>query len=166
MTDQFDSTLPQDLLETIAETGLDTLLEAFRLLLNAAMLLERQKYLAVQPYECSPQRRDQANGYKDKTAHTRIGALTLAVPQVRHGDFYPATLERGLRSERALKVALCEMYVLGLSTRKVAALTEQLCGYEISASQVSCAATALDSVLSAWRNRPLGEIRYVYLDPR
>src|SRR5262249_21335492 len=166
MTDHFDSTLPQDLLETIADSGLDALPEAFRLLLNAAMWLERQKYLAAAPYERCPERRDQANGYKDKTVHTRIGALTLAVPQVRNTDFYPQALERGLRSERALKLALAEMYVLGLSTRKVAALTEQLCGYEVSAAQVSRAAAQLDAVLDAWRKRPLGEFGYVYLDAR
>lgn len=166
MTDHFDSTLPESLLETIAENGLDALPEAFRLLLNAAMLLERQKYLAAAPYERSPQRRDQANGFKDKTVHTRMGSLTLAVPQVRNGDFYPAALERGLRSERALKLALAEMYVQGLSTRKVAAITEQLCGYELSAAQVSQAAAQLDAVLSAWRNRALGVFRYVYLDAR
>jgi hypothetical protein len=162
----FMETLPESLLETIAENGLDALPEAFRLLLNAAMLLERQKYLAAAPYERSPQRRDQANGFKDKTVHTRMGSLTLAVPQVRKGDFYPAALERGLRSERALKLALAEMYVQGLSTRKVAAITEQLCGYELSAAQVSQAPAQLDAVLPAWRNRALGAFRYVYLDAR
>lgn len=167
MTDHPHSTLSEDLLETIAEHGLDYLPEALRLLLNAAMLLERQKYLGVQqPYERTDTRRDQANGFKDKTLTTRLGQMTVAVPQVRKGEFYPSSLEKGLRSERALKLALAEMYVQGVATRRVAQITEQLCGCSVSASQVSQAAAALDGVLETWRNRPLGEFRYVYLDAR
>lgn len=75
---------------------------------------------------------------------SRVGALELAVPQVREGGFYPASLDKGLRSERALKLALAEMYVSGVSTRKVARVTEQLCGFEISSSEVARCAVALD----------------------
>ncbi len=71
-----------------------------------------------------------------------------------------------MRSERALKLAVAEMYVQGVSTRKVAAITEQLCGFEVSSVQVSRAAAELDAVLAAWRTRPLGVYRYVYLDAR
>jgi putative transposase len=167
MTDHHHSTLSEDLLETIAENGMEYLPEALRLLLNAAMLLERQKYLGVQqPYERADTRRDQANGFKDKTLTTRMGPLTVAVPQVRKGEFYPSSLEKGLRSERALKLALAEMYVQGVATRRVAQITEQLCGVQVSASQVSQAAAELDAVLEAWRTRPLGAFRYVYLDAR
>ena len=90
----------------------------------------------------------------------------MAVPQVREGGFSPRSLEKGVRSERALKLALAEMYVQGVSTRKVAAITEQLCGFEVSSTQVSRAAVELDAVLDAWRTRPLGEYPYVYLDAR
>lgn len=166
MTDQFDSTLPEDLLETIADNGLDCLPDLFRILLNAAMQLERQKYLNAAPHERTPERAAHANGFKDKTVLTRLGAIPLAVPQVREGGFYPASLEKGIRSERALKLALAEMYVQGVATRRVAAITEQLCGCSVSATQVSQAAAQLDGVLQAWRNRPLGEFRYVYLDAR
>ena len=167
MTAHNHSTLSEDLLETIADNGMEYLPEALRLLLNAAMLLERQKYLGVQqPYERADTRRDQANGFKDKTLTTRLGQMTVAVPQVRQGDFYPSSLEKGLRSERALKLALAEMYVQGVATRRVAQITEQLCGVQVSASQVSKAAAELDAVLEAWRTRPLGEFRYVYLDAR
>jgi transposase-like protein len=71
-----------------------------------------------------------------------------------------------LRSERALTMALAEMYVQGVSTRKVKAITEQLCGIEISSSHVSRATAQLDEVLEAWRNRPLGEVVYLFLDAR
>jgi putative transposase len=97
---------------------------------------------------------------------TRTGRITFDVPQVREGDFYPSALEKGLRSERALTLALAEMYVQGVSTRKVAAITEQLCGVELSSMQVSRAAAQLDVVLESWRTRVLGRCRYLYLDAR
>ena len=81
-------------------------------------------------------------------------------------NFNPQSLERGLRSERALKIALAEMYVQGVSTRKVAKITEELCGFEISSSEVSRASKALDEQLQAWRERPLGQFPYVYMDAR
>jgi transposase-like protein len=130
------------------------------------MRLERQSHLGVGPYERSEDRQGYANGYKPKTVKTRVGELTFAVPQVRDGGFYPSSLEKGLRSERALKLALAEMYVQGVSTRRVAKITEQLCGFEVSSSQVSRAAKELDAVLEQWRNRPLGAYPYVYLDAR
>ena len=152
--------------ELIAERGLEGLGDAVSILINEAMRLERERHLAVAPYERSPQRQGYANGYKPKTVKSRIGALDLAVPQVREGGFYPASLERGLRSERALKLALAEMYVSGVSTRKVARVTEQLCGFEVSSTEVSRCAAALDEELSAWRERPLGACPYVVLDAR
>ena len=75
-------------------------------------------------------------------------------------------MEKGLRSERALTITLAEMYVQGVSTRKVKAITEQLCGVEISCEQVSRAIAQLDGVLQEWRERPLGEISYLYVDAR
>jgi transposase-like protein len=166
MTYPADCTLPEDVLDQIAEGGAAALPEAMRLLLNAAMLLERQKFMGADPYQRTSERQAHANGFKDKTIHTRLGSLTLAVPQVREGGFYPQSLDKGTRAERALKLALAEMYVQGVSTRQVAAITEQLCGFEVSSTQVSRAAAELDTVLAAWRMRPLGVYRYVYLDAR
>ncbi len=166
MTYPNDFTLPTEFVEQIAEQGLEYLPELIRILVNAAMQAERQKHLGVAAYERSPERRGYANGYKPKTVKTRLGEITFAVPQVRDGSFYPGALEKGLRSERALTVTLAEMYVQGVSTRKVKAITEQLCGTAVSSSHVSRAAAQLDEVLAAWRQRPLGEIRYLYLDAR
>jgi len=164
MTHQNDCTLPVELLEQVAEQGLDYLPELIRIVINAAMQAERQKYLGVSPYVRSNERQGHSNGYKPKTINTRIAPITFDIPQVREGGFYPQALEKGLRSERALMLALAEMYVQGVSTRKVAAITERLCGSEISSTQVSQAAALLDEVLEAWRNRPLGTIIYLYLD--
>ena len=161
-----DSTLSEGLLETLSENGIEALPDVLRLLLNAAMLLERQKHLGAGPYERTPERTAHANGFKDKTIQTRMGAVPLSVPQVREGGFYPSVLEKGQRSERALKLALAEMYVQGVSTRKVAAITEKLCGFEVSSAQVSRLAAEMDVALEAWRSRPLGEFPYVYLDAR
>lgn len=131
-----DCTLPDSILEAIAEQGWGFMPELLRIVLNAAMRSEREQHLGAANYERSSERRGYANGYKPKTVTTRLGNITFDVPQVRDSDFYPSALEKGLRSERALKLALAEMYVQGVSTRKVAAITEQLCGLAISSTQV------------------------------
>lgn len=166
MTYQPDCTLPKELLEQIAAGGFEALPELIQVLIDEAMRLEREQHLGAGPYERTPERRGQANGYKPKTVKTRLGEIQFAVPQVRQGDFYPEALEKGLRSERALTMALAEMYVQGVSTRRVAAITEQLCGTAVTSMQVSRASEKLDEVLEAWRNRPLGETIYLYLDAR
>jgi len=166
MTYQHDFTLPIELLEQLTEQGLEGLPEMIRILVNEAMRLERQNHLQARLYERTEGRRGYANGYKPKRVKTRVGEIHFDVPQVREGGFYPGALEKGLRSERALMLALAEMYVQGVSTRKVSAITEQLCGSAVSSTQVSRAAALLDDVLDAWRKRPLGEVRVLYLDAR
>jgi putative transposase len=164
MTCGCDCSLPTEILEPLAEQGLEALPQLIETLVNAAMELERQQHIGAGPYERTAARRGYANGYKPKTVATRLGKLTFQVPQVRAGGFYPNALEKGLRSERALKLALAEMYVQGVSTRRVAAITEELCGFEVSSTQVSQAAAALDEQLAAWRGRALGRSRYLWLD--
>jgi transposase-like protein len=166
MTYKDDYSIPQEVLEQICEEGFDALPDLIRIMLNTAMQIERHKHLGAGPYERTPERQGYANGYKSKTVATRVGKITLDVPQVREGDFYPNSLEKGIRSERALKLALAEMYVQGVSTRKVAAITEQMCGFQVSSSQVSKATAELDEQLQAWRERPLGRMKYLYLDAR
>lgn len=155
-----------DVLELLATEGFEGMAQVISLLLNEAMRLERSQHLGAEPWARSEARQGYANGYKPKQVQTRIGGLSLQVPQTRDTDFYPASLERGLRSERALKLALAEMYVQGVSTRKVAKVTEELCGFEISSAQVSRVTATLDEQLSAWRERPLGGFPYVILDAR
>ncbi|HWR64810.1 MAG TPA: transposase [Bellilinea sp.] len=151
MTHQNDCTFAPEL----AEKGLEAVPELLRVLINNVMQVERSKYLQAEEYERTEDRKGHANGFKPKTVKTRMGEITFAVPQVREGGFYPSALEKGLRSERALVTTLAEMYVQGVSTRKVKAITEQLCGIEISAMLVSRAAAQLDEVLQQWRERPL-----------
>ena len=153
-------------MELLIENGFDGIADAVGVLMNTAMKLERSRHLNADLYERKPGRVGYANGYKAKTMRTRFGEVDLAIPQTRGTEFYPQSLERGLRSERSLKLALAEMYVQGVSTRKVAKVTEELCGFEISSSEVSRASKALDEQLQTWRNRPLGAYPYVYLDAR
>ncbi len=130
------------------------------------MLHERERHIGVAPYERSEKRNGHANGYKERTLSTRLGQLSLSVPQVRGGSesFRPQSLEAALLSEKALKVALAEMYVQGVSTRRVSAVLESLCGTQVSSMTVSRAAKELDGVLGAWRERPLGVFPFVQLD--
>lgn len=157
-----------EVIEQLCEEGFDGLTGAVITLLNEAMKLDRTRHLQAKPYERSDERRGYSNGYKPKTVNSRLGRLTLAVPQVRDSDeeFYPNCLEKGLRSERALKTALAEMYVQGVSTRKVKEITEALCGYDVTSSQVSRITKELDEQFEQWRNRPLGKIRYLLVDAR
>lgn len=166
MTYQDNFTANQEFIEEISRNGLDFMPELIRIIINAAMKEERQKYLGVNPYERDEERQGYANGYKDKTVKTRIGDIQFSVPQVRDSGFYPEALEKGLRSERALTLTMAEMYVQGVSTRKVSAILEKLCGSQVSSSSVSQASKTLDETLEKWRNSPLGEIVYLYLDAR
>jgi len=158
---QFDMAM-----ELLIKNGLNGMADTMKILMDSAMKIEQGRYLHADPYERTDQRHSYANGYKPKTIKTRVGEIQLAVPQTRDSKFYPRSLERGLRSERALKLALAEMYVQGVSTRKVAKITEELCGFEVTSSEVSRASKELDAHLHAWRNRSLGAFSYVYLDAR
>jgi len=159
------SNLLDQLVNQISAGGVDAFAESLRLLLNHAMEIERSKALGAAPYERTKTRKGYANGFKSKTLKTRLGELCVNVPQVRGEiDFYPSALERGQRSERALTLAIAEMYVQGVSTRRVSAILSELAGtLEISSTQVSRAAAQLDEQLEIWRQRPLNDIAYPYL---
>lgn len=164
MTQQTEHKTIDSAVELLKDNGFDGLAEAVAVLLNAAMRSEREEYLGAKPYERSAERRTHANGFKDKTVNTRLGALRLRVPQTRDCGFYPQSLEKGLCSERALMVAVAEMYIHGVSTRRVKRIVEEMCGLDVSSTQVSRAAAELDEVLDEWRQRPLGRYRYIILD--
>ena len=152
-------------MEMLIENGFESFADVLRILLNEAMKIERDQVLGAGLYERTDARRGYANGYKPKAVDTRIGKLSVAVPQVRGDvDFYPSALEKGCRSERALKLAIAEMYVKGISTRRVTDVLEKMCGLDISSTQVSRVAKILDEQLNRWRSRLLGEYPYIVLD--
>ena len=166
MTHQAHPSVTREVVQVLAEHGFDGMAQAMELLINECMKIERQQALGVGPYQRGAARLGQANGFKPKRLKTRIGPLQLAVPQVRGAKFYPRALERGSGSEKALCLALAEMYVQGVSTSKVTKITEELCGCEISSSDVSRATALLDEDLRRWRTRPLGQVKYLILDAR
>jgi len=153
-------------LQPLIERGFDGLADAVSTLINAAMTFEREQALGAKHYERSEERSGYANGFKPRSLKTRIGKLSLRIPQVRDAEepFYPSVLERGQRHEKALALAVAEMYVQGVSTRRVSEIMEAMCGLEVSAEQVSRAAAALDQELEKWRNRPIGCVKAIILD--
>jgi len=167
MTHHEQNTAIGQMLEAVIENGLEGLEEAVSILLNEAMKVERSRALGAEPWQRSQGRLGYANGYKPRQLNSRVGKLALQIPQVRGDvDFYPSALERGLRSERALKLAIAEMYVKAVSTRKVTEVMESLCGLEVTSTEVSRCAGLLDEQLEKWRNRPLGHCPYLVLDAR
>jgi putative transposase len=167
MTHHTDPELLNNVLQLLTEQGHDGFAEGLRILLNEAMRVERHQVLQAQPYERTDTRLGYANGYKPKTLTSRVGPITFRVPQVRgETAFYPSALEKGIRSEQALKLAMAEMYVQGVSTRKVSAIVEELCGTSVSSAQVSDCAKLLDAELQKWRDRPLGTYPYLMFDAR
>ena len=167
MTHHTDPELLNNVLQLLTDQGHTGFAEGLRLLVNEAMRVERHHVLQAQPYERTETRKGYANGYKPKTLASRVGPITFSIPQVR-GDtgFYPSALEKGIRSEQALKLAMAEMYVQGVSTRKVSAIVEQLCGTSVSSTQVSECAKLLEAELQKWRDRPLGPCPYLVFDAR
>lgn len=148
--------------------GLNGAGEALRILVDEASKIERSQFLNAQPHERSEERTGYANGYKPKTVLTRMGEITFSIPQVRDSNFYPSALDKGSRTEQAVNLALAEMYLQGVSTRKVIEVLQRLVGPEVSISstQVSRATAQLDTGLQAWRERLLDETPYVFLDAR
>ena len=120
-------------------------------------------HLGAERYERGAGRKGQRNGHRPRALHTRVGTLTLLVPQDRESTFSTQLFARYQRHEKALVLALMELYVEGVSTRKVAEITEVLCGTSFSKSLVSHLAGELDTELAAWRARPLTDTTYPYL---
>ena len=123
---------------------------------------EMTSFLGAESYERNGERRGWRNGFKPRTLKTRVGELELMVPKDRDGEFQTELFERYQRSEKAFVAALLQMYIEGVSTRKVTEITEALCGLEVSKSQVSALTAKLDAEINEWRMRPLSEA-YPYL---
>ena len=155
-----------EMMQVLMNEGMQGFPAVMARLYNLAMRFERELHLGAARYERSACRTGYANGYKPKTMRTAAGNLRLEIPQVRGSErpFYPRSLERGARSDRALRMAVAEMYVKGVSTRKVQSIFSELCDVDITADQVSRAMRELDGELEAWRNRPIGEVKVVFAD--
>jgi putative transposase len=162
MTPDYGSRLAEVLEELFTrKDGPQRLMEA---LVKAGMEEEVCAYLGAGPYERTDGRRGYRAGYKPRTLRTRVGRLDLQVPQVRGCDpYHPSMFARWQRSERALLTACAEMYFQGVSTRRVRAVMEEMCDFELSAGTVSRIAAELDEKLEEFRARRLEHSCYPYL---
>ena len=124
---------------------------------------EFEHFLGAAHWERRPERKGWRNGSKARKLKTRVGLLELRIPKDREGRFQPTLFGRYQRSEKALLLALVEMYIQGVSTRKVTRIVEELCGFGVSATQVSQLVKKLDAELEPWRQRSLMESAYPYL---
>ena len=149
-------------------TGDEGFLRALvRTALQEVLEVEMTEALGAEKSERTAGRLGYRSGYYGRTLVTRIGKLELRVPQDRAGRFSTELFERYQRSERALVAALAEMYVQGVSTRKVKKITEELCGHSFSASSISAINQRLDEALAQFAGRPLAEpFPYLIVDAR
>jgi putative transposase len=154
---QFNITITEELLHGLfLSNGRD---EAFSKLLeeifNQVLLAQSTEQIGAEPYERTETRTAYRNGFRERQLTTRVGTLTLRVPRHRNGQFSTELFSRSQRSEQALVLAMMEMVINGVSTRKVEQITEELCGKKFSKSAVSTLCKKLDPIVEAFRTRPL-----------
>src|SRR5699024_3880016 len=147
-----DQSVKDDLSKTILTTVFQQLMEE-----------QRTQYIKANEYERSDERVSQRNGYYKRGWTTRIGTLDLEVPRTRDGKFSPNVFERYRRNEKALLASMLEMYISGVSTRKVSKVVEELCGKKVSKSLISDLTKELDPIVKAWQNRSLTDKKYPFV---
>ena len=160
----YDINVGRDLLPGLlsGQNGLAKLVEA---VLNQILEAQVAETLGADRHERSDERQGYRNGYRPRTIYTRVGPVTLQVPQTREGSFSTDIFKRYQRSEQAFVLALMEMVVQGVSTRKVSAITEELCGASFSKSTVSELCVGLDARVKVFNERSLeGEYPFVMVD--
>jgi transposase, mutator family len=150
----YDVTLDKSLLPGLL-TGQDGLAKLLESVLNQVLEAQMAEALGAEKYERNETRTGYRNGYRTRQLYTRVGHLTLQVPQTRNGEFSTEIFRRYQRSEQAFVLALMEMVVNGVSMRKVAAITEELCGVTFSKSTVSALSANLDERVHAFNERRL-----------
>ena len=153
--------------EQLQQAHPDLLREMLASLVQELMGAEAQELCGADYGERSNERVNSRNGYRDREWDTRVGSISLAVPKLRQGSYFPAWLmEPRRRAERALVTVIAQAYLAGVSTRRVEGLVQQLGIERISKSQVSTMAKSLDGMVADFRNRPLdaGPYTYVWID--
>ncbi len=148
-------TLNPDLLPNLLSDDGEGMKKLVESVLNQVLEAQMAEHLGADRHERSSDRTGYRNGYRERQLTTRVGTLILRVPQTRDGNFSTDLFRRYQRSEQALVLALMEMVVQGVSTRKVTHITEELCGAQFSKSTVSSLATGLSARVNHWRNRRL-----------
>ena len=160
----YDVNVGRDLLPGLL-SGQDGLAKLVESVLNQILEAQVAEALGADRHERSEERQGYRNGYRPRTLYTRVGPVTLQVPQTRDGSFSTDIFKRYQRSEQAFVLALMEMVVNGVSTRKVSAITEELCGASFSKSTVSALCAGLDARVRAFNERRLdGDYPFVLVD--
>ena len=162
---QYQITVNQELLHQLflsnnKDSGIAALMET---VLNQILQAQATEQLQAEPYERTVERKGYRNGSYPHQLTTRVGTITLRVPRFRNGHFSTEMFVRYQRSEQALVLALMEMVVNGVSTRKISQITEELCGSEFSKSTVSDLCKKLDPLVQAWNNRDLQDMSYPFV---
>lgn len=162
---QYQVTLDHQLLNQLfigenRDAGVSALLET---VLNQVLKAQATEQLAASEYERTPERLGQRNGSYSRGLTTRVGSINLQIPRFRDGKFSTELFKRYQRSEQALVLTLMELVINGVSTRKVARVTEELCGREFSKSTVSDLCKQLDPIVQGWNNRSLNEVAYPFV---
>lgn len=165
MMTQINFTLNFDKLkEELVQSDLnDFVKSAMVLVLNEYMEKERDDYMENQAYDRSEDRHDYRNGYYNRDYVLNIGRVELTVPRTRSGNFSTEVFEKYKRCDQAFLLSMTEMFVNGVSTRKVSNIVKQLCGENVSKSMVSNLTKKLDPIVNEWANRPLNVYNYRYL---
>ncbi|NYE56722.1 IS256 family transposase [Carboxydothermus ferrireducens] len=162
---QYNITIDSEILHHLflngaKDEGVAKLLES---VLNQILQAQAKEQIKADPYERTDERQDYRNGYYPRNLVTRVGTLTLRVPRLREGKFTTDIFRRYQRSEQALLLALMEMVVNGVSTRKIEEITYELCGTEFSKSTISELCKNLDPIVTSWNSRPLREKSYPFI---
>jgi transposase-like protein len=167
MTHRKQDTTGMRIVQEAIKGGDDPLRKLLQHTIQRVLEEELTSFLDADTYERTENRKGYRNGYKPRKLKTRVGRIELLVPKDREGRFQTELFEKYQRNEKALTLAIMEMYIQGVSTRKVKKITEELCGLEISRSQVSALAKGLDEDIVIWRNRVLeNEFPYLVVDAR
>ena len=143
----------KEFLQPILDHGMEGMSEVLQNLFNLAMKLERENALKASPYQRTEGRTGYANGFKERHIQTKVGELELQIPQTRNVEFYPSCLERGLRSERAIRLAMAEMYIQGVATRSVKNILEKV---RVDGNVVDCALLIAYGIQDDGHRRVLG----------
>jgi len=156
---QINITLETELLHElfIKDGKNDAFSKLLETILNQVLMEQSKEQLGAAPYERTEDRTVYRNGFREREMTTRIGTITLRIPRHRNGEFSTTMFERYQRSEQALVLAMIEMVINGVSTRKIEAVTQELCGSSFSKSTVSKLCQSLDPIVEAFRNRKLSK---------
>lgn len=162
---QLNITIDSDQIQTlITQCAANELAkDVLTIVFNQLMEQQRTDYIKAGEYERCDSRKTSRNGYYLRDFTTRVGKLELRVPRTRDGQFSPTIFEQYQRNEKALLITMVEMFVHGVSTRKVSKAVEALCGETVSKSFVSNLAKELDPIVEQWRNRSLKHTNYPFL---